>query len=48
MTTEPTPHAIHVPDKNVQGCLFASVVMGGFLALAAMWGVIEFFVAVLS
>lgn len=28
MTTEPTPHAIHVPDKGAPGCLLAILGMG--------------------
>lgn len=48
MTTNPHPHAIHVPDKGAQGCLAVCIVVGACIAVAAMWCVIEFFVAVLS
>lgn len=41
MTTRPS--AVHVPDKNTQGCLLAIVCMGFCLTAVALSGVAAFF-----
>lgn len=43
----PPPPVVHTPAKGVDGFVIGALILGAVLTIGAMWGVIEFFAAVL-